>query len=33
MFPEHLCAGGCEPLGEAAQESAAARMYFWDYLE
>jgi hypothetical protein len=33
MFPHHLCSAGCEPLDEAAQESAAARMQFWDYWE
>lgn len=33
MFPEHLCAGGCQSLGETAQERAAAGMYFWDYSE
>jgi hypothetical protein len=31
MFPDHLCSGGCEHLDEAAQESAAARLQFWDY--
>ena len=33
MFPGHRCSGGCGYLEEAAQEHAAERMQFGDYLE
>jgi hypothetical protein len=33
MFPGHICSGACERLDAAAQQSAAAKMQFWDYSE
>ena len=33
MFPGHVCSSRCESLDEAAQESAAERLQFWDYSE